>query len=1020
MFYDMNKNTLLLFIFFAFHLSSLAQVCTGDFTFFSQQDIDEFLVNNPTCTSIEGNVQITSPLDNVSPFITNVDALQNIQHISGNLIIEMYQGPFSLQGLSSLTAVGGELWIYDIGGEPSLTSFEGLENLTAVNKLSLNIRTSLDFTPFDALASADNIDIIISNDISAANQYTEIHDVFPLIEHLDGGFTIGVSDPNVAVDFSGFYNLYSAGNLYFNWYGNPYMNFSSFNAFNNLETCNNLTLDFCMINDFIDGFSHLTNVTNSLWCDLITSDGDYPNFSQLQQAASLSIIGGSDTLPDFHFPYLTEVPNGVLFSAVFSSAYFEVLQSTGSLNINGEEWLIPQTTSFYAPLLDSVYGSFQLVGMEISDLSGFPELDFIGGDVSIFNCTQLSNCSVNAMCEKISYDAASVYLDNNASGCSTIDEVLDACSISYVTGHVYADLNCDGILNGNDIPLANSIIHDQNNLPIGSTFMNGEFYAGLPDNSTTVIHAMVPSGLLSGPEYTFTTTNLDEVFSNYDFPLCPDLNFHDVRVYSVSGQPRPGFYLGYQVLVVNDAFPTENVLVSFDLTNMPGASIFSTNGTINGNTVTWTGNDLVFMETNQFYVQIYVDPTTPLGTIYTPSVTATLLSAAADDEPSNNVFSFNQTVVNSYDPNDKQVNSSTVNYGEISSTDQITLDYAIRFQNTGTAEAINVRVDDIIEEDLDLSTFQMLDASHPFQLTFDENRKVEWLFENIMLPDSDSNEPASHGFIHFKIKTKDNLQLTDVIENSVAIYFDYNEPVITNTATTSFYVCPAQVSISGVEAICQNEEVTLTASENWNAYSWTLNGNQVSSTNVFYSNSLNVGSNELQLESSTDLCSSNTSFTVDVFPTPTTPVITQNGNTLTATGTGTYTWTLNGEVLSDTDSSIEMTETGNYGVSYVDVCPSLPTSGLFEFVGVNEWKASERILISPNPTKDATTITLPSAWTGQNEITLFDAIGKAVINEKISASKFTWQLSTLPKGCYQVLVTNTFSGESISSKLVLE
>ncbi len=52
-----------------------------------------------------------------------------------------------------------------------------------------------------------------------------------------------------------------------------------------------------------------------------------------------------------------------------------------------------------------------------------------------------------------------------------------------------------------------------------------------------------------------------------------------------------------------------------------------------------------------------------------------------------------------------------------------------------------------------------------------------------MLVDSNANEPASHGFIRFSIQQKTNNPLGSIIENSAAIYFDFNAPVITNTTT---------------------------------------------------------------------------------------------------------------------------------------------------------------------------------------------------------------------------------------------
>jgi len=63
-------------------------------------------------------------------------------------------------------------------------------------------------------------------------------------------------------------------------------------------------------------------------------------------------------------------------------------------------------------------------------------------------------------------------------------------------------------------------------------------------------------------------------------------------------------------------------------------------------------------------------------------------------------------------------------------------------------------------------------------------RNMEFKFDNILLPDSNVNEPLSHGFIHYRIKPKTSLVLNDSIQNNAAIYFDFNDPVITNTATT--------------------------------------------------------------------------------------------------------------------------------------------------------------------------------------------------------------------------------------------
>lgn len=61
---------------------------------------------------------------------------------------------------------------------------------------------------------------------------------------------------------------------------------------------------------------------------------------------------------------------------------------------------------------------------------------------------------------------------------------------------------------------------------------------------------------------------------------------------------------------------------------------------------------------------------------------------------------------------------------------------------------------------------------------------MRYIFNNIALPDSNTNEAASHGFIKYRIKPKNTLTVSDSITNLAGIIFDYNVPIITNTALT--------------------------------------------------------------------------------------------------------------------------------------------------------------------------------------------------------------------------------------------
>jgi uncharacterized repeat protein (TIGR01451 family) len=137
-----------------------------------------------------------------------------------------------------------------------------------------------------------------------------------------------------------------------------------------------------------------------------------------------------------------------------------------------------------------------------------------------------------------------------------------------------------------------------------------------------------------------------------------------------------------------------------------------------------------------------------------------------------------QEVIGSFDPNDKR--GYPYGYGQNHLIEEgQPLDYHIRFQNTGTDTAFKVVIKDIIHPNLDIATLRPGTSSHPYQLDIHQDTLL-FIFENILLPDSFVNEPASHGFVKFSIGQRAGLAIGSVIENEAGIYFDFNEPVITN------------------------------------------------------------------------------------------------------------------------------------------------------------------------------------------------------------------------------------------------
>jgi uncharacterized repeat protein (TIGR01451 family) len=199
--------------------------------------------------------------------------------------------------------------------------------------------------------------------------------------------------------------------------------------------------------------------------------------------------------------------------------------------------------------------------------------------------------------------------------------------------------------------------------------------------------------------------------------------------------------------------------------------------------VTFNFTGLYPFETRTINLEFYAfaPPATNAGDVLTP--TASINPLTGDYIPSDNVFSSSQIVVSSYDPND--ITCLEGDQVLIAEADKY-LHYLIRFQNTGTAAATTVRVDNVLDNKLDWTTMQLESLSHPGRVTIHNGSEVSFHFDNINLADSTNDEPNSHGFIAYKIKPLENVVVGDIVHNTASIYFDFNPAVVTNTATTTF------------------------------------------------------------------------------------------------------------------------------------------------------------------------------------------------------------------------------------------
>ncbi len=194
--------------------------------------------------------------------------------------------------------------------------------------------------------------------------------------------------------------------------------------------------------------------------------------------------------------------------------------------------------------------------------------------------------------------------------------------------------------------------------------------------------------------------------------------------------------------------------------------------------LTWSFANLYPTEQKSYTATFSLPTSIPIAS--TLHFETTVQPVFTDNVPANNLDSISQYVYSSYDPNEKTVNlSKYISPNQIAQKSEFV--YTVRFQNTGNWVAQNIFILDTISENLDLSSFHLIEVSHNYNITLLANRVIKFEFPNINLADSSTNEELSHGMIKYAIRCNNTLQLADSIVNTAHIFFDYNEPIKTNS-----------------------------------------------------------------------------------------------------------------------------------------------------------------------------------------------------------------------------------------------
>lgn len=566
----------------------------------------------------------------------------------------------------------------------------------------------------------------------------------------------------------------------------------------NLNNCSNLSYLSCKDNQLTDiGLAGTTTLK------LINIHNNEFSTINLQDFIDLEYFYAGDN------PFVSiNVQNNVNLKYLYF--YFSQVDNIDlSNNINLEELAIPynqlshiDVSGNYNLINLSIYGN-QLTSLDISNNPNIESLSFGNNPLEFLNLkngssSELTNISgfysmpfLEHICVDNNEIEAVLNLINNDTVINSYCSFEPGGEFFTIEGYNFIDIDDNGCDN-NDISyplLAYSITSSSAE---GTIVSNEEGYYYIPVQQGT--HTIAPS--LENPEYFSVSPSSMEVnFPNQaspfiqDFCITPIGDFNDLEVVVIPlNQAIPGFDAEYKILYKNKGTTTLNGEVSFNYQlNEDEMSFLESTPTESSHSdgiLGWNFTNLQPFESREillsFSLNTPTDPVFPLNSGDELGFDITISPLENDETPSDNQFELKQTVVNSFDPNDIRClegeNITPERVGEY-------VHYLIRYENLGTANAMNVVVKDVIDETkFDISTLIPLDSSHDFVTRIREDNIVEFIFEDIQLPFDDAN---NDGYVVFKIKTLETLQLGDTFSNQADIYFDFNAPITTNEYVTT-------------------------------------------------------------------------------------------------------------------------------------------------------------------------------------------------------------------------------------------
>ncbi|MEE9349186.1 MAG: hypothetical protein V3U80_04000, partial [Flavobacteriaceae bacterium] len=749
------KIKALLILFFIIQLNVFSQCPSGSVTFNNQAQIDNFLVQYPNCTEIAGSVIIDG---NASSHVTSLVPLQNIETIQGNFQIIYDLWLQSLVGLENLTEIGGDLVL----SETSILSIAPLSNLNTIGgSINLTKARFVDLTPLNNITSLGN-----NFSYSMAHFFNGSIDLNFNLTSIPGDFLISIWDNNSLPD-----------------------NFSV--TINGLGSITSVGGNVLIDSKVITSIPFLQN--------LISVGGDFTveniKMTDLSEFSSLQSVGGDfKILYSNHLTSLNGIPS---LNSINGGLYIDhnaQLSNITSLNqitsLNGHFYCDRNSALTSLNGLENITGINGDIHIEdnanlqsITSLSGIDETTI--SDLLIYLNPNLTLCHTANICNYL-FTGGINNINYNGGTCTTFEDLTLVCNETYknkIKGNVSIDIvgiDCSD----NSHKMDNVKIKVTNGVDTYTTFTdaNGDYQLFVMDGNFTV--ELITNVAYYTPNPTTFNVNFTGIGNEeiIDFCVFSTQTIDDMATsFAPLAPPRPGFNITYRLRYHNigTTIKSGDFKFNFDDTQLTFLSATVTPDVQSNGEIQWNYTNMYPFESTVIYATFNVlpPPTVNIGEYIQTSTTINPITG--DAFPDSNQYQLNLEVVGSYDPNDKQsLKGDVVLDTELGDY----IYYMIRFQNTGTAEAINVNVVDVIENSHDLDSFQLVSLSHTGYVQLN-NDTAEFIFDNINLPDSTNDEPNSHGYIIYKIKPLSSSTLGDTLTNTASIYFDFNEAIITNTTS---------------------------------------------------------------------------------------------------------------------------------------------------------------------------------------------------------------------------------------------